>query len=176
MKADLLRSSGQRGTALVIALVMLVAMMLLGIAGIGNTSLQVRMGSGIYDRQIAFQAADSAMRNAEAAVVVAANNVFTDQGNNGLYSTPNPAADNFVDRWVAEATAWANGTQVVNGPKKLTPQYIVEDMGEWPDPPDCLRRVPREALCLAARYRITARSAPPGGGAAVVLQSTFRPN
>ena len=165
----------ESGTALVVALVMLVAMMLLGVSGIGGTSLQVKMSSGVYERQIALQAADSAMREAEVDVGPLNNPVFDAAGTNGLFSTPVPVADgSFVNRWDA-AAGWQNKTPVTVAGQTLTPQYIVEDMGSWPDPPDCLQRIPRDPLCLSARYRITARSSAPGNGASVMLQSTFRP-
>ncbi|MCB1887623.1 MAG: hypothetical protein KDH20_08445 [Rhodocyclaceae bacterium] len=164
----------QRGTVLIVALVMLIAIMLLGLNSIRGTSLQVRMGSGIYDRQIAFQAAESAMREAEVAVGPGTNPVF--DGSAGLYPIPAPVADGtYVDRWSVAGTGWVSGTAIANGPRTPTPQYIVEDLGEWPDPPDCLRQIPRDPLCLSSRYRITARSNSAGNANQVVIQSTFRP-
>lgn len=161
----------QRGAALIISLVLLIAVMLLGLSGVRGTSLQVRMGAGLYDRQIAFQAAESAMREAEVAVAAGSNPVFN--GANGLYPEPVPVNNGtYVDRWASAATVWQSATPVVNGPRGITPQYIVEDLGQWPDPPDCLKQVPRDPLCLGARYRITARSDAAGQ---VVLQSTYRP-
>ncbi len=164
----------QQGTALVIALVMLIAIMLIGINSMRGTSLQVRMGSGLYDRQIVFQSAESAMREAEAAVGPGTNPVFN--GASGLYPTPIPTTDGtFVERWDNPATAWQSATAVASGPKHVTPQYIVEDLGEWPDPPDCLNRFPKDPLCLASRFRITARGGAGGTGGQVLLQETFRP-
>ena len=165
---------GQRGAILIVSLVMLVAVMLLGIAGIRGTSLQVRMGAGLYDRQIAFQAAESAIRDASAVVATGANPVF--DGTNGLYPLP-PVVNNgtWVDRWDDPAVNWRGGTAIANGPKHITPEFIVEDLGTWPDPPDCIKQVPRPPLCLSARYRITARSGEAGAERQVVLQSTFRP-
>jgi len=165
---------GQRGAILILALVMLIAIMLLGISGIRGTSLQVRMGAGLYDRQIAFQAAESAMRDAGTAVALGTNPVF--DGTNGLYPVP-PVVDDgtWVDRWVDPATNWRSGTAIANGPKLIKPEYIVEDLGTWPDPPDCIKQVPRPPLCLSARYRITTRSGEAGAERQVVLQSTFRP-
>lgn len=60
VKADI--RSGQRGVALVIALVLLIAVTLIGLAGIRGTALQEQMAGNYYDRETAFQAAEAALR------------------------------------------------------------------------------------------------------------------
>jgi type IV pilus assembly protein PilX len=55
-------SSDQRGVALVIALVLLIAVTLIGLAGIRGTTLQEQMAGNYYDRETAFQAAEAALR------------------------------------------------------------------------------------------------------------------
>lgn len=173
MKATPHFSKSQAGTALIVALVMLVALMLLGISGLSGTSLQMRMGTGLYDRQIAFQAADAGMRAAEAAVLPTAAPVF--DGTNGLYPTPDPTAVPFSYRWENAATVWQSAPVVTSGPRKLTPQYIAETMGQHEDWYHCSRSSPIDPLCLTDRVRITSRSSAPADGASVVLQSTFKP-
>ncbi|MCB1955568.1 MAG: hypothetical protein KDG55_07820 [Rhodocyclaceae bacterium] len=159
---------------LVVALVMLIAIMLLGLNSLRGSSLQVRMGSGIYDRQIAFHAAESGLRQAEAAVAIGANPVF--DGTNGLFPTPVPLSNGtFVDRWTNAATAWRDATAVASGPKTPTPQYIAEDLGEWESWYLCNNAFPKDALCLAPVYRITARSGSAGNANQIMLQETFRP-
>ena len=168
-----MNSSRQGGTALIVALVMLVALMLLGISGIKGTSLQMRMGAGLYDREIAFRAAEKGLR--AAGVVVAPMPPFVDATLDGLYTTPVPTTNaNYVERWENPATFWMNAPAIAAGPRQITPQYIAEDMGEWPEP-ECAGSFPRDPLCYSARYRITARSSAPDDNASVVLQSTFRP-
>ncbi|MFA7522256.1 MAG: PilX N-terminal domain-containing pilus assembly protein [Halothiobacillaceae bacterium] len=51
----------QRGVALVIALVLLIAVTLVGLAGIRGTTLQEQMAGNYYDREVAFQAAEAAL-------------------------------------------------------------------------------------------------------------------
>ena len=53
------------------ALLLLVAMMLISLAGIRGSGLQERMGANLYDRQLAFQAAESALREGETRLVAA---------------------------------------------------------------------------------------------------------
>lgn len=59
------KSSQQRGAVLIVALIMLLLLTLVGIAGIRDTQLQEKMAGGTEDRAIAFQAAESALREAE---------------------------------------------------------------------------------------------------------------
>lgn len=59
---------GQRGAVLIIALVMLLLLTLIGVAGLRDTQLQERMAGGAQDREIALQAAEAALREAEEAV------------------------------------------------------------------------------------------------------------
>jgi type IV pilus assembly protein PilX len=58
----------QRGAVLVIALVMLLILTLVGIAGLRDTQLQERMAGGAQDRERALQAAESALREAEQSI------------------------------------------------------------------------------------------------------------
>lgn len=56
---------GQRGTVLIIALVFLLLMTLVGIAAMQGTTLQERMAGNHRDRNLAFQAAEAALREGE---------------------------------------------------------------------------------------------------------------
>ncbi|QIM51343.1 pilus assembly protein [Hydrogenophaga crocea] len=168
------RPSAQRGVALVIALVLLVLMTLLGLTSMRGVALEERMTGNTYDRSLSFQAAESALREAEA--LVEANRptpAALAACVNGICGSPNPAD---LERWLDPAFpsppnpgGWQAATQVSNGPISLTPQYIVEYLGDtFPCQPgnpastnDC------------KRYRITARSAPGGDRSVVMLQSVF---
>lgn len=174
MKTQMRFGKFERGTALIVALVMLVALMLLGISGIKGTSLQMRMGSGLYDREIAFRAAEKALR--DAGTVVRTMPAFNAGVDDGLYPTPVPTiAADYQERWDDPDTYWQDTpTPLTFGPNVLTPQYIAEDMGEWPEP-ECAGGFPKDPLCYAPRYRITGRSSAPGATSTVVLQATFRP-
>lgn len=59
------RRPRQNGAALVTVLVLLLAMTLLGIVGMRTTSMEERMSANLYDRSIAFQAAEAALREGE---------------------------------------------------------------------------------------------------------------
>ena len=57
--------ASQSGAALAVVLVLLLVMTLLGTAVLRNTLLDERMSGNLYDRNLAFQAAESGLREAE---------------------------------------------------------------------------------------------------------------
>lgn len=57
--------ASQRGASLVIVLILLLVMTLLGLAVLRGTLLEERMSANMYDRSLAFQQAESALREAE---------------------------------------------------------------------------------------------------------------
>jgi type IV pilus assembly protein PilX len=70
---------------LLIALVLLIVMTLLGLASIRSTSMQERMGANMFDRNLAFQAVESALREAESTITV----TTVVSNSSGLYCPPN---------------------------------------------------------------------------------------
>lgn len=70
MKPALPRPEGcpgaERGSALLIGLMLLVVMTLLGVSAMQSTTLEERMAGNQKDRGLAFQAAEAALRDAEA--------------------------------------------------------------------------------------------------------------
>ncbi len=61
-------TSRQQGSALIVALVLLLVITLLAVAGMQNTVLQERMAGNMHDRNIAFQQAEAGLRNAQAQI------------------------------------------------------------------------------------------------------------
>lgn len=185
----------QRGATLLIALVMLVVMTLLGLASIRSTSMQERMGANLYDRSLAFQAVESALREAEARITI---NTAVTNGS-GLYCPPNgeppscavpgaPASESassatYVERWKDPDTAWAKATtwwssvdddmKARLGGANRQPEYIIEYMGMAEDGTGCGQR--GDTSCRGPRYRVTARMPPVEGLPNVVLQTNYRP-
>jgi type IV pilus assembly protein PilX len=82
---------GQRrrsaGVALFISLVLLLMLTIIGVSAVQSTSLEVRMARNDHDSLLAFQAAESALRDAEDQLegITAIVN-FTDAGTNGLWT------------------------------------------------------------------------------------------
>ena len=55
----------ERGAALVVALVFLLVMTVLGVTSMRTTTLQERMAGNLQDKNLAFQAAEAALREGE---------------------------------------------------------------------------------------------------------------
>ena len=58
----------QGGVALIVGLILLVVATLLGLVGVRGTTLQERMSANLYDRSLAMQASEAALRAAERAI------------------------------------------------------------------------------------------------------------
>ena len=85
----------QRGAILVVALIFLLVMTVLILASVRGGVMQERMASNLYDRSLAFQAAEAALREGERYVLetppksTAVNGCDSD----GNCTKPDPAAD-----------------------------------------------------------------------------------
>jgi type IV pilus assembly protein PilX len=173
--------ASQRGVALMVVLVLLLIMTLLGLASLRGGLLQDRMTSGEYDRSLAFQAAEGALREAEARLL-AGGYTFPTSGTAcvaGLCPKPDATVTGFQDRWLDPAfnasscttNCWYTASVGV-GTLGIRPQYFIELMGPAANWFGCDQLVPMQSNCLTPRYRITARSTA-SNRAAVVLQSNF---
>jgi type IV pilus assembly protein PilX len=186
--ATLAARGSQRGVALVVALILLIVITLVGLAAVRGTIMQQKMASNLYDRQIAFQSAEAAMRaaaqliastpgivarNCQAASVVCLANPFDD---------PNLAASSIYTVAVGTGTGQFTAGKVAQG----QPQYVVENMGNWHDPStstgynqtaNSAQYGAQGTSTTAIYYRITARSGDPatvGDRAVVVLQAMIK--
>jgi type IV pilus assembly protein PilX len=180
--------SRERGVALIVALVLLIVVTLLGVAGLRTVTLEEKMAAATYDRNIAFQAAEAALRIgesiAETQSKLAQPNsgfpTYTDSDdncpatwvnncNNGLCSIPDKDC---TPRWEDPSfddNSWKNATEV--SASAGTPQYFVEYLGnDFP----CNNDISSDTVYNCKRYRITARSRPGGDDrATVILQSIY---
>jgi len=160
--------SAVRGASLVVVLILLLVMTLLGLAVLRSTLLEERMTANMLDRSLSFQAAESALREGEA--LAQTSPVVPGAGcSAGVCATPNAA---LTDRWLDSGfTGWVPGTANL-GPLPAPATYFIEFMGPAPTWPGCDRAIPIPDLCLAPRFRITARSTA-ADRAEVLLQTNF---
>ncbi len=170
----------QRGAALAVSLILLVVITIIGLASIRGTNMQERMSANMYDRNLAFQAAETGLRTAEARLTPPlALPVFGAACPGGFCSEPKTktewataetrAFDPDGSWWAADNTAL--GALITGAASR--PEFVVEDMGEWPEPPECQNASPVPPDCFAKRYRISAQYLS-AGRANVVLQTMFR--
>lgn len=157
-----------RGFSLIVSLILLVLVTLAALAGMRSVALESRMSAATYDRSLAFQGAETALREAEARAMAATAADFpANNCNNGYCAAPVPADP---ARWADDAFAgWRNTVNPVSA-LSTTPAAIVERNGEGENWLACSQEIPRQPNCRTPRYRVTGRSAA-DGRANVTLQS-----
>lgn len=173
----------QRGAILIVALIFLLVMTVLILASIRGTVMQERMASNLYDRSLAFQAAEAALREGErfvAATPPKPTAVGCDTSGN--CSKPDSEDDPVwkVDaNWESAHDAEdGHGHAIEIGTLPVPPQFLIELLADdLPEVNLCeSTSIDPDAPCFSGpeglRYRITARSGE-AGRAVVVLQSVY---
>lgn len=178
--------ANQRGVALVVALILLVVITLVGLAAVRGTIMQQKMSANMYDRQIAFQNAEAAMRVAAASIPTSPADVARNCQSASVVCLANP----FDDPWIK-----ANPDSIKTlAPSQYTasslaigqPQYVIENMGNFQDPSantgfnqsaNSHNYGVNGGSITNIYYRVTVRSGDPaqvGDRAVVVLQAMIK--
>jgi type IV pilus assembly protein PilX len=168
----------QRGVALFISLVLLLILTIVGISAVQTTTLETRMARNEHDTMLAFQAAESALRDAEdflEGIVTTA--VFTDGGANGLWTI---ADFGDADRWTV-ANVWTGGGSVEADTEAgdvvaEQPRYLIEHIASVIREENAYQLDDPYAGGTADRiemFRITARGVGGSPNARVLLQTTY---
>ena len=164
----------QQGAVLVAVMLLLVITMLMAVSSVRTANLEERMAGHTRDRQVAFQIAEAALRDAEQVI---AGNVggsfeplrpgrFTAACTAGLCrSTPAaPLWTAFTDSDWASSKTWAYRATALAG--AASPRYVVEFQGT-------VQPIEPGKPCVAM-YLVTARARGPSAAADVVLQTVYR--
>ena len=167
-------SRKEGGAVLLVVLVLMLAMTVLGLLSLRGALMEERMGAAMYDRSLAFQAAEAALRQAEQRLAQPGiQGEFpsgADSCAEGLCSSPVPAEGKLERAEDPAFNGWVDASEVDG--LAGTPQYFIEDMGEAPGWPGCHLQSPVHPTCIRQRYRITARSSN-DDRAEVILQTSF---
>jgi type IV pilus assembly protein PilX len=167
----------QQGIVLFVSLVLLLLLTIISVSAVQTTSLEERMSRNARDEALAFQAAESALRDAEDFIETVVSTVaFNDAGANGLWTVA-PFGD--VDRWT-DAGVWDGGTSV-EAPTAIQgvaeqPRYIVEHVATvLRDENAYLISDPYvgNASDRVEIFRVTARGVGGSENANVLLQTTY---
>jgi len=162
-----LSKGAQRGAALIVAMVMLLAMTLLGVTAVRNTILQERMAGNLRDSNLAFQAAERALREGERFLRSPTIPPFT--GANGLLAMQDEAGQGSF--W--SAYDWAGNGRPASGALEVAsaPLYVIEEMPPVPIAGGSERFGP---LPDVGFYRVTAQAVGGTTDAVAILQTTYR--
>lgn len=187
----MLRIRSQQGGTLIVGLIFLLVLSVIGVTGMNVTSMEERMARNARDRDLAFQAADSALRAGEDCIM------------NRIRSTPTNAPPVIIDpttftcnteateafkgfysgsltaapwRTLTDTNAWNDPEKAVQFPGNLAqissrPSYVVEQVGIDYGP--TLESPPRPPV---RTYRITAHATGGTPDAVTIVQSTVRRN
>ena len=163
----------EEGSALVVSLLVLLVLTLLALAATRGTTLEERMAGNFRDRNLAFQAAESALREAESFIEgVASVSVF--DGTGGLLRPADPEPD-----YLNPATWTGGGSRVVSAsPPGVAspPRYIVKHLGETGGAGGGSLNIGgygQGGSSGVQLFRITARAVGGGAGTQVLLQEHY---
>ena len=179
--------SKQKGAVLIISLVLLLVMTLLGLSSMQSTSLEERMAGNERHANVAFQAAEAALRAGEGWL-------------NGQNSAPDDAADGSSTVWTLDApelmpatpsssdpwwkewddTGWATYGTVYTGTLSLAsdinlnnarPRFVIEQIGVVSD--GSLTIGTQNDFGGRSFYQVTSRGTDVSGRIQVLLRSTY---
>lgn len=170
----------QRGVALAMALIFLLILTLLGVGALSTSSLQEKMAFNAKDRNIAFQAAETALNIGENWIgTMLGAPVDFPNNSAGLYDPSSTA----IPVW--DAVAWTGATDLVvypNTPSTTVsgslsevatqPKYVIEYLGTGTPPGGTLQLTNTTSNKLHY-YRITARGTGGNNSSVAMTQSTF---
>lgn len=183
-RMQLIGGRRQNGIALVVALVMLVVLTLMGLAGMRNTSLQERLSGNMYDRSLAMQVAEAALRAAEAALSANPNlGVNCTPGNTACDAVPATAFSGTDGNWVTAPAAFSVNAGKSAGAGQYHIQFVARELSSEDElglssSANSAQYGSPSGTPPVNYYRITARSHEPAADnntrSIVVLQSTAR--
>ncbi len=185
-----IRTAGRaRGFSLIAILLMLVSLAMLGLGAMNSSIVQERMVGNARDRQVALQAAESAIRDAEIDIEVNLNAAvgFAVGCASGLCISPSDSTSNPVSAPLWQTINWdatrAYGSRT-NAPALLgpgnvalaaQPRYFIENLPVLPPMPGESAAIGGGATPAprARAYRITVRASGIRATTVVMLQSVY---
>lgn len=168
------RLASERGAVMIVTLIMLLVLTLLGTAAARMALMEERMTGNTQDRNVAFEAAEAALRDGEEFLEQAVLPAF--DGTNGLY-VPAPPTDPPLWRTVswnsaAAVRAYAGLAGAPGILSRATPRYFIEELPRVTTPGESV--VFGSPVDEPRFYRVTARATGAAGNATVVVQSTYK--
>lgn len=167
--------SASRGMALLLGLLVLIVISILTLAGMRGMGTQERMARNLLDRNLAFQAAETALRAAEGAIAesrggitgpLRAGTVVAAPGSPAYWRTCWEGSDPSCPPAVTVGADDYQGWGLVAPPAYRIERLSASSFGSLSAD---------EALASAPLFRITARAQGGTAQTVVILQSTFMP-
>ncbi len=166
--------SRQHGATLIVALILLLILTVIGVAGMQDTTMQEKMVGNMRDRNLAFQAAEAALRGGEKYLQSATLPGFNNSGGliNKDYPNLRSGDPAFWEGYPWGSNARSYSSTSVYSELSAVPRYVVEEV-------PTVFSAPGESMKFGAlkeikSYRVTARATGGSTDAVVILQSTYR--
>ncbi len=166
------------GAVLITGLVFLVVLTLLGLSAMQSTILEQRMAGNSLDSNIAFQAAEAALRTGEGVIAGWSTEPTPDgAGSNGVWSlnAPDPHPGDSVNWWddsARDEAWWSDNAQSASSLSGVSsaPRYLIEERDFVADN---LNVGNQNSETGRVFYRVTAGGKGRSSTSRVVLQSTY---
>lgn len=165
LPSSLHRPRQQRGSVLIITVILLLLLTILGLGTVSLNTTQTRIATNSADAQISFQTAEGVLNQAQTNIV-AGDYAYANflAGDKGLYIFDPAAAPIWTTVDWGSASA---AIQSFQGKSTVPGAYIIELLPSFIRPGQSLKKFTRV-------FRVTARAVGPSGGAPVLLQSTVQ--
>lgn len=169
-----LNYSKQQGAVLFVALIMLLLLTILGVSSMKGTLMEEKMSGNLRDHNIAFEAAESALRDAEATLSgVVSVTAFNNAG--GLYDS-----DQDIISILTNASTWTTGASIegtaIPGVAS-TPRYVIQhrfhNEGSNPDSSEMAQESEDPPTNEASDYAVVYARGTGATDNAVVMIQTF---
>lgn len=161
---DLHAINKSSGMVLVISLVFLLVLSILSLSAMQTANVQEKMAANIRDHQLAFQAAEAALRTGENHLNTLTEAQF--DGNNGLYDVTYTGGVN----WHSDSTTWQQRSKLVNTARAA--RYFIEKLPA--DIQESETLTAGEPIPEVQLYRVTTQGFGSSDVSQVALQSIYR--
>jgi len=167
----------QRGSILIVSLMILVVLTMIGVSSMSTSSLQERMAGNFRDRQIAFQAAEMTLAYAEEFARNNINSASIFNDTNGFYSEFSGPTNltAFDDTWWTGTNSIILATTI--NQVRTQPRYLIEYRGDIGVKEGTSINLSGYGEStgggLIANFRITARATGLSDNTVIILQSNY---
>lgn len=157
----------QQGATLIIAMIFMVVISIIALAGMEVTGLEERMAGNMRERNIAFQAAEATLLEGEDYLATTFSLPAFD-GSNGLYAERTDGAHNWDEVPWGTSSAVSTYTGNIDG-LAATPAYIIEHLETAGRSLD-----PSQVVNTNQFYRVTVRAVGQTNSSVVMLQTVYK--
>jgi len=166
----------QRGAVLIVSLIMLLVMTLLGVSSMKGSAMEEKMTRNLHDKNLAFQAAEAALRAAEQNIQdnIIATNIFDTNGSDGLYNRSGLRIWENIGWTAADSLEYSgfDSTYRVSSP----PRYVIQHLATTIDAASAFNLSNYGQGTGAGKietFLITARGTGGSDDSVVILQSSW---